>query len=82
MQARNQMETCTLDIKKTAMNRQISLTKSPSLGFTLFKHSFKAYGGSKFLNFTLRGVILISTKMSSMGHWVIKLFSVLPKGWL
>ena len=45
--------TSTLDFDKiTALNRRISPLNI--IGFSLFKHNFKAYGGSKFLHFTLQ----------------------------
>ena len=58
MLAGNKMKTSILDINK----KLPWIDKSPSLnniGFALFKHSCKTYGGSKFLNFTPQGVILI-----------------------
>ena len=41
--------------QKTALNRQICSLNNKD--FSLFKHSFKASGGSKFLYFVLRDVI-------------------------
>ena len=73
--------TSTLDFDKiTAMNRQIFPLNNTL--FSLFRHSFKVYWRSKFLNFTLHQIVLISIEISSMRHWVIKMFPLLVKDWL